>query len=306
MFIGTKFKDRKLYFSGVKILLFCLFFVVFNVSAQQDSSWNKRSYWVAGTNVALGGGSIALLSAVWYQGYPKSSFHTFDDSKEWMYMDKFGHAYTAYQLSMAEYAAWRWARMPRKKAVWISGGIAWTYQLSVEVLDGFSAEWGFSVADLTANTFGSALFVGQQLGWDEQRFQLKFGYKSSPYAKIRPNTLGSNFPERLLKDYNAQSYWLCVAPGTFFKESSFPKWIQIGFGYSIDAKLHGYDNSYTDVNSGRTYFAKQEYAISLDIDWSQIPVKKPWLRKVLKPLNTIKIPFPAVFWRNGVCYFGMF
>ena len=221
-------------------------------------------------------------------------------------MDKLGHAYTAYQLSMAEYAAWRWARMPRKKAVWLSGGIAWTYQLSVEVLDGFSAEWGFSVADLTANTFGSALFIGQQLGWNEQRFQLKFGYKSSPYAKIRPNVLGSNFTERLLKDYNAQSYWLCVAPGTFFKESSFPKWIQIGFGYSIDAKLHGYDNSYTDINSGKTYFAKQEYAISLDIDWSQLPIKKPWLRKVLKPLNTIKIPFPAVFWRNGVCYFGMF
>ncbi|WP_343634496.1 DUF2279 domain-containing protein [Fluviicola sp.] len=291
----------------MKVLLFCLFFASVSVSAQQaDTTWNKRSYWVGGTDLVLGGGSVALLSAVWYQEYPKSKFHSFDDSNEWLYMDKFGHAYTAYKLSTVNYAAWRWARMPKKKAVLVSGGIAWTYQLSVEILDGFSAEWGFSWADLTANTAGVGLFLGQQLGWDEQRFQLKFGYKPSPYAAIRPNTLGSNFPERLLKDYNAQSYWLCVAPGTFFKQSKFPKWIQVGFGYSIDSKLNGDLNTYTDLNTGKTYFAKQEYAISLDIDWAQLPIKKPWLKKVLKPLNSIKIPFPAVFWRNGVCYFGMF
>lgn len=296
-----------MYFSVVKVLLFCLFFASISVSAQQgDTTWNKRSYWVGGTNLVLGGGSIALLSAVWYNEYPKSKFHTFDDSNEWLYMDKLGHSYTAYKLSTLNYAAWRWARMPRKKAVFLSGGIAWTYQFSVEVLDGFSAQWGFSWADLTANTAGVGLFIGQQLGWDEQRFQLKFGYKSSPYAAIRPNTLGSNFPEQLLKDYNAQSYWLCVAPGTFFKESKFPKWIQVGFGYSIDAKLNGDLNTYTDLNTGKTYFARTEYALSVDIDWSQLPIKRPWLKKVLKPLNAIKIPFPAVFWRNGVCYFGMF
>ena len=297
-----------MYFSCVKVLLFCLFlFSTFGVSAQlADTTWNKRSYWVAGTDLAIGGGSVALLSAVWYQEYPKSKFHTFNDSNEWLYMDKLGHAYTAYKLSMVNYAAWRWARMPRQKATILSGGIAWTYQFSVEVLDGFSAEWGFSWADLTANTAGVGLFIGQQLGWGEQRFQLKFGYKPSPYAAIRPNTLGSNFSERLLKDYNAQSYWLCVAPGIFFKESRFPKWIQIGFGYSIDAKLNGDSNTYTDLSTGNTYFAKQEYAISLDLDWSQLPIKRPWLKKLLKPLNTIKIPFPAVFWRNGVCYFGMF
>lgn len=296
-----------MYFPRVKVPLLCLFFVAFSVSAQlADTTWNKRSYWVAGTELALGGGSVALLSAVWYQEYPKSKFHSFNDSNEWLYMDKLGHSYTAYKLSMVNYAAWRWARMPKKKATLLSGGIAWTYQLSVEVLDGFSAEWGFSWADLTANTAGIGLFIGQQLGWDEQRFQLKFGYKPSSYAAIRPNTLGSNFSERLLKDYNAQSYWLCVAPGTFFRESKFPKWIQIGFGYSIDAKLNGDSNTYLDLNTGKTYFAKQEYAISLDLDWSQLPIKKPWLKKLLKPLNTIKIPFPAVFWRNGVCYFGMF
>ena len=290
--------------------IFGIFVLCLSVSSfaqkQTDTTWNKRSYWVAGGNIAVAATSVVLLNEVWYKKYPKSKFHTFDDSKEWLQMDKLGHSYTTYQLSNLEFALWRWARMPEKKAAFLSAGIAWSYQFSIEIFDAFNAEWGFSWSDLTANTLGAGLFLSQQLGWKEQRFQLKFGYLSSPYARIRPNTLGSNFPERLLKDYNAQSYWLCVAPGTFFKESRFPKWLQIGVGYSSNAKLHGDLNSYTDPVSQKTYFAQREFALSIDIDWSQLPIKKPWLRKLLKPLNSIKIPFPSVFWRGKTCYFGFF
>jgi len=276
------------------------------VFGQTDTTWNKRSYWVAGTNTVLAGTSIALLSTVWYKEYPKSSFHFFDDSKEWMQMDKIGHAYTAYQISMVEMAAWRWARMKNQHAALVSGGIAFTYQLSLEFMDAFNSQWGFSWSDVAANTAGVGLFLGQQLGWKEQRFQLKFGYRSSPYPPIRPNTLGANFPQKLLKDYNAQSYWLCVAPGTFFPQSKFPKWIQVGFGYSVDAKLHGHEDTYQDLNTMLTYQAKREFALSIDIDWAQLPIKKTWVKKLLKPLNAIKIPFPAVFWRGSTCYFGFF
>ena len=273
------------------------------VFAQSDSSWNKRSWLVTGTNVAIGGGSITLLNSVWYKDYPKSNFHLFNDVNEWLQMDKVGHSYTAYILSNAEYAAWRWAKLPRKKAIWLSGGIAWTYQLSVEVMDGYSAQWGFSLADLTANTLGAGLFIGQQLAWNQQRFQLKFGYNPSPYPDLRPSVLGSNFTESLLKDYNAQSYWLCVSPGSFFSESKFPKWIQVGVGYSIDGKLNGDLNTYS--LNGVNYIAHREWAISLDIDWAQLPIKRKWVKNVLKPLNAIKIPIPSVYWRNGVCYMGM-
>lgn len=285
------------------VLLFCIGFTT--SWAQTDSLWNKRSWLVASGNVAVGGGSVALLSAIWYKDYPKSKMHSFDDSKEWLQMDKIGHSYTAYQLSQVEFGAWRWTGMNRKKTAWLSAGIAWTYQLSVEVMDGFSAEWGFSWSDLGANTIGAGLFLGQELAWKEQRFQLKFGYWSSPYASVRPNTLGSNFPERLLKDYNAQSYWLCVSPGTFFPASNFPKWIQIGFGYSADAKIDGIANTYV-ASDGRVFSASREYAISLDVDWSKLPIKRKWVKNVLRPLNAIKIPLPSVYWRNGVCYVGMF
>lgn len=283
---------------------FILLILVSNcVFSQSDSSWNKRSWMVTGANVAIGGGSIVLLNTVWYKDYPKSDFHLFNDANEWLQMDKLGHSYTAYLLSNAEYAAWRWAKLPRKKAIWLSGGIAWTYQLSVEVMDGYSAQWGFSLADVTANTLGAGLFIGQQLAWDQQRIQLKFGYNPSPYAAVRPNVLGSNFTESLLKDYNAQSYWMCVAPGSFFSESKFPKWLQIGVGYSIDGKINGELNTVT-LNEIK-YSAYREWAISLDIDWAQLPIKRKWVKNALKPLNAVKIPFPSVYWRNGVCYVGI-
>jgi hypothetical protein len=56
---------------------------------------------------------------------------------------------------------------------------------------------------------------------------------------------------------------------------------------------------------GTVYRARSEYALSIDIDWTQLPIRQPWLRRLVKPLNAIKVPFPAVFWRGGVCYVGM-
>ncbi len=124
------------------IIFFCLISSCL-VAQKTDTTWNNRSYWVAGTNVALAGSSIGLLTTIWYKEYPKSTFHFFDDSKEWMQMDKIGHGYSAYQLSMVEFASWRWSRMNSKSAALVSSGIAWSYMLSIECMDAFNSQWGF-------------------------------------------------------------------------------------------------------------------------------------------------------------------
>jgi hypothetical protein len=131
---------------------------------------------VAGANTVLGGGSVVLLNEMWYKDFPKSDLHFYNDGATWLQMDKVGHAYTAYQFCRAEHAAWRWTGIPNNKAAFLSAGIVWAGQATVEVFDGFSAEWGFSVPDLAANTAGIGLFLGQQLTWKEQRFHLKYSY----------------------------------------------------------------------------------------------------------------------------------
>ena len=262
-----------------------------------------RKQLVAGSHVVLGLGSVAALNAMWYADFPKSKFHTFNDANNWLYMDKVGHAFTAYSLSSLSFQSWKWAGVSQKRAAYLSAGSAWTYQLAIECLDGFSSEWGFSFADVSANTFGAALFLIQQNSLHEQRFQMKYGYRSSKYAALRPTVLGANFPEKLLKDYNAQSYWLCFSPGSFGKVN-FPSWLQLAFGYSIDGRLKGDASSYAIQNT--TYYSHPEYAFSVDIDWRKLPIKNRRLQQFTRLFTFIKIPFPALYWRNGVAYVGLF
>jgi hypothetical protein len=44
-------------------------------------------------------GTLGGLYVAWYSQYDQESFHFFDDSKEWLQMDKVGHSATAYQIS---------------------------------------------------------------------------------------------------------------------------------------------------------------------------------------------------------------
>lgn len=195
----------------------------------QDSSYEhsvpdySTRKWIIGAGTTLTyGGSFIFLNQAWYKGYPRSSFHTFNDVGEWMQIDKIGHAWTAYNTGKATAAFWKWAGVKDKTSVFLGSGSSLLYMLSIEYLDGRSAEWGWSWGDVTADVSGSLLFSLQQLGWKEQRILLKFSShpkKYDPSLKDRTNDLfGSSFPERLLKDYNAQTYWLSFNLHSFFKK----------------------------------------------------------------------------------------
>ena len=112
-----------------------------------------------------------------------------------------------------------------------------------EILDGFSAEWGASAGDLIANTAGTALFIGQQLGWNDQRFYLKWSYHPNRISRNCPRNmeltnLGKNDLESILKDYNGQTYWLSGNIKSFLpKRSKFPGWLNVAVGYGGEGML---------------------------------------------------------------------
>lgn len=245
------------------------------------------------------GGSILGLSQVWYDGVDKTKWHTFDDSGNWLQMDKVGHFYTAHKINQLTTDLYRWSGYDRRKSLWIGTGVSMGYQTTLEMFDAYSAEWGFSWSDMAANTLGSASYLTQQLIWDEERIIPKFSYSPSKFASIRPEVLGGTFAESLLKDYNGQTYWLSFSPGTFFKNSKIPKWACISLGYSAHEKLVGSESEYIDVQSGITYHEQREYILSLDIDFSRIPAKRPWVKTLLKQFNYLKVPFPSLILRDG-------
>ncbi len=245
------------------------------------------------TTAGLYAGSFIGLNELWYAGYPKSDFHFIDDNAEWYGLDKLGHATTAYYIGYYMQPVFQWSGMSRKASIWTAGGLSFAYQSTIEILDGFSTQWGASWGDWLANFGGSALFVSQELIWKEQRFMLKMSYWPSEYAEKRPNLLGSNFAERLLKDYNAQTYWLTCNIWSFLPNrnaSWFPPWLNLAVGYGANGMLGGFSNPPEFASIPRY----QQFYLSLDIDFTKIKTRSKFLRTLFKVISVVKFPAPAI------------
>ena len=260
---------------------------------------SKKRVWIAsGISAYTQIGSISALYGVWYSQNANSTFHFFNDYGNWGNVDKYGHAYSSYQLSRTSGNLYRWSGMSHRNSAWVGFALGLSYQTTLEIFDGFSTGYGFSWGDVWFNILGSSLYLGQELTFKEQIFIPKFSYHPTSYAALRPNTLGSNHAERLLKDYNGQTYWLSFSPKSFLKSSKFPGWLCISMGYGIDARIVGDKTSYMDAN-GNTYFSNPEFYVSLDVDFKKLSIKNKTLKKVLTSLNYLKIPAPAISLRGN-------
>jgi hypothetical protein len=266
---------------------------VFPQEGTADSAriYKHRQIAVGVTGGALYVGSMIGLYNLWYKDYPQSSFHIFNDNRGWMQIDKIGHTTSAYHLGRIGYEALDWAGVKRKKAIWIGGSIGFVYLATVEIFDGFSAEWGASTGDFISNAAGTAMFISQQLIWDEQRLMLKFSYMPSQYADVRKEVLGENWMQRVLKDYNGQTYWLSGNIHSFIKRDTwFPRWLNIAVGYGADGML-GANSNPEDLPYYQRY---RQYYLSLDVDLTKIRTNSKFLKGLFTIIGFLKIPSPTL------------
>ncbi len=266
-----------------------------------DTLNRKREWLIHGT--CAGSFSVAMigLNYAWYANYPRSRFHFFNDGGEWLQVDKCGHTYTAYNEAYWSSNLYKWAGVSQRRSIMYGAGVGFALQLTIETLDGFSKEWGFSMGDIAANTLGSGLLVSQELIWREQKIHLKFSTHKKLYPeKIlveRANDLyGKSLPERILKDYNAQTYWLSGNISSLCKlKNRFPKWLNVAVGYGADNMFGGYANQWNRGLTVRNDLIRyRQYYISPDIDFSKIKTKSKVLKTIFLALNVIKFPAPAL------------
>ncbi len=269
----------------------------------------KRIWIVAGSNV-LGYGSVMIgLWSAWYKDFPHTSFHTFNDNKEWLQVDKVGHMFSAYTESRGSMELWRWTGIDRKKRIWIGGMSGAFYQTVIEVLDGFSAAWGWSWGDFGANILGSGAMVAQELAWNDQRIKIKFSVHRNNYKDLqleqRSNELfGKAIAERFLKDYNAQTYWASMNLKPFFPGSNLPSWLSVSVGYGAEGMFGAERNVGKDAN-GNTTFNRQDikryrqWFLAPDIDLSKIKTHKKGVKFILDFLSALKFPTPSLELSNG-------
>ncbi len=258
-----------------------------------DSSYKReldpgRAWLVAGGTAACMAGSLIGLDRAWYQGHERTGFHTFDDGDEWYQVDKLGHAHSAYQLGRAGHTAFAWAGFNQRTSVWLGGSVGLIYLTGIEYLDGYSSAYGFSWWDMGANTAGTALFIGQQLGWKEQRLLLKWSAHLTDFAPLRPDVLGSTVPERLLKDYNGSTVWLSANPHAFGWKA-LPPWLNIAAGMGAEGM----------VNARHNPGSFRQFYLAPDIAFSRVPTKKKFLRTFFFLLDALKMPAPTLEFRGN-------
>lgn len=289
-------KHQKIY------LLFLLTLIGFPFTFAQNSnvsflkpfdSINKsRLNTVLISESILATGALVGLNQIWYADYPKSDFHFINDNDQWLQMDKVGHVYSSYHLGSFGAQALKWSGCDRKSQLIYGSTLGFVFLSTVEVFDGYSSEWGFSLGDLAANAGGTALYVSQELAWKEQRIIPKFSFHTTKYASARPEVLGSSVSEQLFKDYNGQTYWLSANIHSFFKKSKIPKWLNIAIGYGGEGMVTGSDDLVNPIFFPEQQRTRQFY-LSFDADLTKINTKSHFLKTIFSVFNTIKIPAPT-------------
>jgi uncharacterized protein YfiM (DUF2279 family) len=316
-----RFEERKKLMHRI-LSIICFLICTHSANGQSDfitpaDSLNKTRF---NTALVLAGSTYTTFSIglynVWYRQYEQTDFQFFNDWNEWNNMDKYGHFYSAYFQGVLCYEVAKWTGLSENKSI-LSGLVVGTlFQTTIEVMDGFSEKWGFSVYDVAYNTAGVGAFAFQQKIWNEQRIQFKVssyrrnysnqnipspsGAESSNLQDRADALFGSSFAERYLKDYNAQTLWASVnIHSLLVPDSRFPKWLNLAFGTGSENLFGGFENRWT-TNNGEfeldpdLYPRYRQFFIGLDLDLTKLPITNLYWKSLLKGLNIFKLPGPAI------------
>lgn len=286
--------------------LFLLLLIVFfcnsrsmsgqSLMADSDTVNKKRLNTVLYTSAGLYTATLTVLYFGWYKDTPMTSFHFINDNDNFLQCDKLGHVTTAYTFSGYAHNWLRWSGLSNNKSAVYGSLMGFGSMTVIEILDGFSAEYGASWGDLVANGTGSLLFMSQQLIWKDQRLRLKFSYHPTDYADYNPDLLGNNELQRALKDYNGMTFWLSANINSFLHhESKFPKWINVAVGYG-GRGIIGVKSNPSEIDGVPIphFDRTRHYYASMDIDWTKIKTDSKFLKFTFKTLSFIKLPFPTL------------
>lgn len=297
------------------------------------SSMNTGAAIVLGTEAAIITGVLYSFYKSWYAGSETGGFHFYNDNREWLMMDKLGHANSCYNFANLGFEALSMTGMDEKHSILYGAPLGITIMTFVEVFDGLSSDWGFSWGDMTANILGTGLFVGQQALWHEQRIALKYSYHNSgspkydvsnPLTMERDYIMGKDWLDRFYEDYSGITIWAaCDVKSLFMKENSkYPSWLGWAIGYGAKGMTGEYNNYMpngpkgTDDNWGRGWeydpqnapgqlkympndARQRRFFVSPDIDISRIPCRNKTLKHVLRVLSGIKLPMPTLEYCPG-------
>lgn len=284
-------------------ILFTILFstLITELKASNDSTAvnKKRLHVVYGSQATTYTVGIIGMNELWYKNSPQRSFHWFNDNNQWLQVDKIGHGYSTFQLTRINYGAFKWAGLSTKNAAIQATTISWLMISSIELLDGFAADYGASSGDLIANTIGAGMALSQYLVWGEIKIQFKYSFHPTSYANERKELLGENTIQEAFKDYNGQTYWLSSNISSLTNSKKIPPYLNLALGYGAEGMISADKN----VNESLGYKPYRKYFLSLDLDFEKLKGKHKGINTILYLLNAIKLPFPTIeYSKNNITF----
>jgi len=186
-----------------------------------------------------------------YRGYKRNTGYWDFGWHDSLYghMDKLGHFFSSRLLCNLFADVYQWIGFNSATSLRIASITSFLLMLEIEVYDSFFEEWGFSLADLTANSVGSfSPYISHQIPVFE-RFKLKLSYHPSGFLDNE---------EYYIKDYAGMTFWLSYDLNRDLPQAIEPHWpdfLNISLGYGVDKLAHGNIELYLapDINWTKIY-----------------------------------------------------
>jgi hypothetical protein len=236
-----------------------------------------------GTNALL----YRYFKRAWWSGEraPHFFFHA-DWDEDFRDQDKFGHMFGGFQLARLGYALLRDACASPSHALLWSATYATLFQLQIEIWDGLYKKYGFSYADLLANTSGMLLAVEQRKHPALRAIKPTMSYSRSAAMRNRRNLPGEIRPTL---DYSGQTYWFSTNVNALLPENAkryWPPFIRVSAGHSI--------TDWIDPQTGASIRAQRRILLTLDLDLEQLPGENHVWKTIKRNLSYLHLPSPAL------------
>jgi len=216
----------------------------------------------------------------WWQGQ-RAPFRFENDWAYALNVDKLGHMYAGYLLSRTFGYTLRWSGFSEHASTFYGSVLGLSYQMYVEVEDGFHKDYGFSPGDAFFNMIGATVPLAQSTFPVLQNFSLKYSYwPSSGYL----NALQQGQQRVFLDDYQGTGVWLAMDPRFLMgPELSrlLPSWLGCAFG----AAARDLDGS----GGGRRILS-----LAIDYNLSKIETGSDLLHALFTVIDFFHLPAPVI------------
>lgn len=215
---------------------------------------------------------------------------------DWEYaqnVDKVGHAYAGYLLARMFRYSLEWSGFNERTSTLYGSLLGLSYQMYVEVEDGFRRGYGFSPGDAFFNIIGAAIPLAQWTFPVLKNFTLKYSYW--PSQKLREE-LAAGQRNVFLDDYQGTTFWLAVDPHFMMGSrlsDAVPSWLGLALGVGT-RDLRGLDGGRLQVT------------LALDFNLSRIETESSFLHSVFTLVDFIHLPAPGIRMDGNRVVFGVF